>query len=657
MSEDVIFDEFKEHSISEFFRKNRHMLGYSGKLRSMTTIIHELVTNSLDACEEGEILPDIVVEIKKLGADHYSVVIEDNGPGIPPEFIPKVFGKMLAGSKMHRLVQSRGQQGIGAAGVLLFAQITTGKPLKITTSTGDGDIHIMEIKMSIEKNEGDIISHKIIKGSWRGTKVEGEFKEVTYSRREQGPYEYLRRISLSTPHAEITLIDPEETVVFHRTVEDIQERTEEVRPHPYGLTPDELLYISRRTESIKISSMLTNELSRMTLKRIKELREYILRDKLLENYRGSTFWDIVVNCYLNIKIEDYIDKYSQYLDKKEIAEVREIINTLPDSLYQLKIYYLKYLIMDYLINKIDNETLKEIKKHFKKKPENFIEFAEKNYLNAAIMEDFKRKLRNIAKKPSEFVDSLIDMGMISNEELEGFNKEIADLLKKNPKKMDWNDAELIVRVLQDMDFMAPPTIGLRPISEEDIEKSLKTLEPNFVMTITRKPKTYKGGIPFAVEVGLAYGGNAGKIYDSTKKMEIMRFANHVPLLFDTSGCGITNAVKSVNWRRYGLKNEEDVPLTVFVNLISTHIPYTSAGKQAIACSAEENEEIFHEIRQGLMICARGLEKYLSKIRREKEEEQKKKYVLKYAVIFAEGLANITNKPKEEIENKIIELLK
>ncbi|UXM85372.1 DNA topoisomerase VI subunit B [Methanococcus aeolicus] len=657
---DGIFDEFKEHSISEFFRKNRHMLGYSGKLRSMTTIIHELITNSLDACEEAEILPDIDITIKKLGSDHYHISVEDNGPGIPPEFVPKVFGKMLAGSKMHRLVQSRGQQGIGAAGVLLFAQITTGKPLRITTSTGDGKIHTLDIKMSVEKNEGDVVNHEIRDGVWRGIKVEGEFKEITYSRREQGPFEYLRRISLSTPHAKIVLTDPEETITFDRTVEIIPDRPEEMKPHPYGLTPDELLYTSRRTEFTKISSMLTGELSRMTSKRLKELQDYMLRDKLLENYRGSTFWDIVVNCYLNVNINQYVGKdgkYNKYVDKNEISDIEEIINTLPDSLPDLKIHYLKYIIMDYLIGKLDEETIKEIKKHFKKKPENFIEFAEKNYLNASLMDEFKKKSRDITKSPSEFVNTLIDMAMVSNEEKDRFKNEIKNVMKMNPSKMDWKNAELIVRVIQDMDFMAPSTIGLRPIGDENIKKSLSTLNPEFATTLTRKPKTYKGGVPFAVEVGLAYGGDAGKMGDTGRKMEIMRFSNHVPLLFDTSGCGLTNGVKSVNWRRYGLRSEEDVPLTVFVNLISTHIPYTSAGKQAIACSAEENEEIFNEIRQALMICARGMEKHISKIRKEKEEEQKRKYVMKYAVIFAEGLASITGKPKEDIEERIIELLR
>jgi DNA topoisomerase-6 subunit B len=95
---------------------------------------------------------------------------------------------------------------------------------------------------------------------------------------------------------------------------------------------------------------------------------------------------------------------------------------------------------------------------------------------------------------------------------------------------------------------------------------------------------------------------------------------------------------------------------VFVNLISTFIPYTSAGKQAVACSENENEEIYNEIRHALMICGRELEKYLSRIRREAEEEKKRKYVMKYARIFAEALANILNKPVDEIEEKVVKLL-
>lgn len=655
--EESLFDEFKEHSISEFFRKNRHMLGYSGRLRSMTTIVHELVTNSLDACEESEILPEITVEIKKIGSETFGVNIEDNGPGIPPEFVPKVFGKMLAGSKLHRLVQSRGQQGIGAAGVLLFAQMTTGKPLKITTSTGNGTIYEMEIKMSIEKNEGDVVSRNTREGFWRGTRVEGEFKDVTYNRREQGPFEYLRRISLSAPHAKITLEDPEETIVFERTVNDIPERPEVMKPHPYGLTTDELLHISRVTDSSRVSSMLNSELSRVTMKRIKELEEYVLRDTLLENYRSSVFWDTIVSCYLNFDFTKYFDIYGHYFDKKEIEDVKQLINGLPEGLGELKTYCMKYLVTQYLVQKLDDEEIKEIKNHFKKKPENFMEYMDKKYLNASLLDEFRRKLKNITKSPAEFVKSLVDLAMVSDTELEKYRKSIKDLLKKNPKEMTWKDSEVIVNVLQDMDFMAPSTVGLRPIGEENIEKSLNTLEPEFLKTLTRKPKTYKGGVPFAVEVGLAYGGEAGRSGDESRKMEIMRFSNHVPLLFDTSGCGLTNAVKSVNWRRYGLRNDEDAPVTVFVNLISTHIPYTSAGKQAIASSNEENEEIFNEIRQSLMICARELEKHISKLRKEKEEEQKRKYVMKYAVIFAEGLASITGRPKEEIEANVVNLLR
>ena len=104
-----LFKDFKEHSVAEFFKKNRQMLGFSGPTRSFTIIVHEFVTNSLDACEEAGILPELTVELQQLGEDHFIITSKDNGPGIPEKYIGKALGKMLAGTKFHRYIQQRGQ--------------------------------------------------------------------------------------------------------------------------------------------------------------------------------------------------------------------------------------------------------------------------------------------------------------------------------------------------------------------------------------------------------------------------------------------------------------------------------------------------------------------------------------------------------------------
>ncbi len=62
--------------------------------------------NSLDACEEASILPEIYVNIKQHSEDRFTVILEDNGPGIVKEQIPKVFAKLLYGSKFHAMKQS-----------------------------------------------------------------------------------------------------------------------------------------------------------------------------------------------------------------------------------------------------------------------------------------------------------------------------------------------------------------------------------------------------------------------------------------------------------------------------------------------------------------------------------------------------------------------
>ncbi|TKX78169.1 DNA topoisomerase VI subunit B, partial [Halorubrum sp. SD626R] len=102
----------REISIAEFFEKNKHMLGFDSGARGLVTAVKEAVDNALDATEEAGVLPDIYIEIEEVG-DYYRLVIEDNGPGITKEQLPKVFGKLLYGSRFHAREQSRGQQGIG----------------------------------------------------------------------------------------------------------------------------------------------------------------------------------------------------------------------------------------------------------------------------------------------------------------------------------------------------------------------------------------------------------------------------------------------------------------------------------------------------------------------------------------------------------------
>jgi DNA topoisomerase-6 subunit B len=230
-------------------------------------------------------------------------------------------------------------------------------------------------------------------------------------------------------------------------------------------------------------------------------------------------------------------------------------------------------------------------------------------------------------------------------------------LNKRPKDMKWEEAERIVDLFGQMDFMAPPTAGLIPIGKEQIEKGIREiLNPEFIAVTTRKPKTYKGGVSFIVEAGIAYGGSSGRVVGEQKKAEIMRFANRVPLTFDQGSCAITEALKSIDWKRYGIRDMENAPITVFVNIISTNVPYLSTGKQSVAPEAE----ILHEIRQATMKIARSLQKYINAKKAAKEEEMRSKIfeayvpvVLKEAAILAERdvpeygdvLAKVTRKPK------------
>src|SRR5660397_20406 len=259
----------REISIAEFFEKNRHILGFDSSTRSLITSVKEGVDNALDACEESGVLPDILIEIKKVDKDTYRVIIEDNGPGIVKEQIPRVFGKLLYGSRFHALKQSRGQQGIGISAVVLYAQLTSGRPTSVYSKTGKNeDAHYYELVINTKTNEPEILVDKIVEWDrMRGTRLELEM-EASYAKgRRQSVYEYLKDTAIVNPHARITLIEPDNNqVIFERATDKLPLQAKEILPHPHGIELGTLMKMLRYCESDKLESFLRSSFSRIGAK-------------------------------------------------------------------------------------------------------------------------------------------------------------------------------------------------------------------------------------------------------------------------------------------------------------------------------------------------------------------------------------------------------
>lgn len=281
MSKSLIAEELakkqKEVSVAEFFERNKHILGFDSLTRAVLTSVKESVDNSLDACEEAEILPEILVEIQNVGKDEYKIIIEDNGPGIVSKQIPNIFGRLLYGSRFHSIRQSRGQQGIGVSSVVMYGQLTTGKPTKVISKIGISEpAHLYELVIDTAKNRPHIINKDII--IWRkngiekerGTRIETTLKG-RYIKGKQTVYNYLKSTGIVNPHAKITFIDPESEEVFERITDVLPKATTEIKPHPKGIELGTLIKMLKNTDTKRMASFLQTEFSRVSKRTAMEI--------------------------------------------------------------------------------------------------------------------------------------------------------------------------------------------------------------------------------------------------------------------------------------------------------------------------------------------------------------------------------------------------
>jgi len=256
----------REISVSEFFAKNRHLLGFDNKRKALLTTVKEAVDNSLDACEEAGILPELHIHIEQVEEDRFRVRVRDNGPGIVKQQIPNVFGKLLYGSKFHRLKMSRGQQGIGISAAGMYGLLTTGKSVKITSRTGPKkDAHYYEIQIDTRKNEPTVVVDKPVSVDWpSGTELEIELVSA-YTKGRQSVDEYLELTAIANPHATIFYQPPTgDAVEWKRGTTQLPPPTHAIKPHPYGIELGVLIKMLHDTKSHWLSGFLSTEFSRVS---------------------------------------------------------------------------------------------------------------------------------------------------------------------------------------------------------------------------------------------------------------------------------------------------------------------------------------------------------------------------------------------------------
>lgn len=255
----------KEISVAAFFERNKHILGFGNATRALITSVKEGVDNSLDSCEEVDILPEIYVEIKNHEDSECKIIIEDNGPGIIKKQIPHIFGRLLYGSRFHAIRQSRGQQGIGISAVVLYGQLTTGKHATVTSKVEeDRPAVVMELVIDTNRNRAEVIGRNTV--HWdkpSGTRIEISIV-ADYKRGKRFVNDYLQLTSIVNPHAQITYKDAEGDIhVFERTSETLPRKAVEIKPHPYGVELGTLIKMAKHTNSRKLSSFLKSEFSSM----------------------------------------------------------------------------------------------------------------------------------------------------------------------------------------------------------------------------------------------------------------------------------------------------------------------------------------------------------------------------------------------------------
>ncbi len=681
-------DNQREISIAEFFEQNKQMLGFGSKTRALVTAVKEGVDNSLDASEEANILPDICINITE-HEQYYTLVIEDNGPGLPKSNIPNVFGKLLYGSRFHSRSQTRGQQGIGISAAVLYSQLTSGNPARVTSKTQENDkAHYVEIGIDTDTNEPEIHSEKEIDWSDKEHGIKIELDMEGNMRARQRLHQYIHETAVVNPHATIELHEPKHDLVYdERPVDRLPDPVEEIKPHPHGVELGTLQYMLSDTQYEELNEFFQEEFTRVG----KKTAEDILNNFRDMEYGRSIKWPVVTK---RTTKEDYRDAFFSAVKRKG----QEATDTFFEYVFEeitkeeLTTYDSLQKAVENGADKAGEDTIMKFGKTVRQNAvESLWDLMEKNVLSHTIktvdevtidrksqmlIAHVGRELANEFKSnnPKQVtnydLNKYIDRASEKASNIMNNSTTFGDTAREKVHSIFWDNAETVsedvpsvkeveenrdlasnlLSGMQKADAMAPPTKCLSPIKEDDILTGLKTrYDAEFYTSTTRSAGVAKGE-PFIIETGIAYGGN---IETEKNKIQLSRFANRVPLVYQEGACAITQVVKNIRWNSYYTSRDKisqnkgslpQGPMVLLVHVASTNVPFTSESKDAVASVPEIEEEVERAVRD----VARDLKKYMSAQRSKQKRKQKQDVMGGILQAISDQLEDITG---EEIRGK------
>jgi DNA topoisomerase-6 subunit B len=585
----------REISVSEFFVKNRHLLGFDNPSKALLTTIKEAVDNSLDACEEAGIVPELHIEVHDLaleaarqdpeltrGEGRFLVIVQDNGPGIVKNQVPKIFGKLLYGSKFHRLKQARGQQGIGISAAAMYGQLTTGKPIRVTSRVGKRKAaHVFDIQIDTRKNE-PVVAHDETLDEWHqehGTRVELEIV-ANWQQGQRFVNRYVEHTALANPHATIYYARPvgaaqrtnadrpgNETLTFPRATNQLPKEAIEIRPHPHGVELGALMLLARESKSHDVRGFLQTTFSRVSSQAASDILAKVpwgkkpVRPRVLGENRAMAE-----------------DLHKAIATTKLMSPPTNCLSPIGDELMR------KGLVSFLSVIESEGEGGDE---------------------NAQL--DLDSAGMKPAKKAGKAADGKAQA-------------------RREPSST------------QPLDIDARVEEGVEKIKGHNY----------FIATVTRSPKVYRGN-PFQVEVGLAYGGS----WPPDKTIELFRFANRVPLLFQRGACGVTEAIVRTDWRNYLLSQPKGSlpvgPMALLVHVASVWVPFTSESKEAVA----HYPDILKEIQLAAQECGRKLATFIRKRKAADYQAQRRSIFELYIEEVASAIGKITGRKPGPIKREFL----